>query len=513
MGADTVPLSGPALREALARAHRALERHRAEIDHLNVFPVPDGDTGTNLVLTLRSALEAADEARDGDLPRALSRGALLGARGNSGVILSQVVRALAEAAADDTPPAQRLGRALRRACELAYQAVAEPVEGTMLTAIRAAAEAADRGDTSGAGLARIREAVARAVAATREQLEANRRAGVVDAGARGFEVFLDAIADHLEGRPEPTEPPPTTVAPRPATAPGPAGYEVQFLVEAPADRVEGLRRQLEPLGDSVAVVADEGIVHVHIHVPIEHIGSAIEVGTAHGRVHGIRVSDLDRARLAAVTVLPGEGLAAVARRCGAEVVAGAAGALPTVAELVSAARRTGARDVLLLPGHPNVLPTARQAAELLAAEGHRLHVIASATHPLRVLAALAVCDPEDVAGSVQAATDAAAACRAGEVVAAVRDADTPLGPVRQGQWLAVCDGTPRSVHDSPLDALLALADHCALSTAEVVTLSVGADVEPAEREAALRELRTRTNGELEVIDGRHRPARYLLAAE
>ncbi|MER7004060.1 DAK2 domain-containing protein, partial [Dactylosporangium sp. NPDC000555] len=284
----------------------ALRRHRAEIDALNVYPVPDGDTGTNLALTMAAAAEAADGATAGEVLRAAARGALLGARGNSGIILAQLFKGLADAldgvAAAD---AGQLARALDEAARGAYRAVAAPVEGTVLSvgaaAARAALAAADGIGARPGGVAAVARAAADgarvALARTPEQLPALAQAGVVDAGGRGLVVLLDALVRTLTG-----EAPPPGDAPGPATLPGPrpggtmareAGsdeyaYEVQYLLEASAAAVEALRGVLAGLGDSLVVIGDEPTWHVHVHV--NDIGAAIEAGVEAGRPSRISVT-------------------------------------------------------------------------------------------------------------------------------------------------------------------------------------------------------------------------------
>ena len=280
----------------------ALGEARSQIDDLNVYPVPDGDTGTNMYLTWEAACQALPEGDVSfpDTVAAFSRGALLGARGNSGVITSQLVRAcgarLAESAA---PGGKDLAEAMVAAADAAYGAVAKPVEGTILTVAREAALAAERAADNGGGLAKVCLAAAAggraALGRTTEQLEVLRRAGVVDAGGAGLVVVLEAMESALSGRRRPrrqSQVPPrvaVTVA-EPGTdldADGPA-YEVMYLLDAPDDPVRGLRDALDRLGDSVVVVGGDGLWNVHVHT--DDVGAAIEAGIAIGRPHRIRVT-------------------------------------------------------------------------------------------------------------------------------------------------------------------------------------------------------------------------------
>lgn len=518
----------------LRRAHRALAAHRHELDELNVFPVPDGDTGTNMAGTMAAVTEALDDAGcDADLAATVVRAALRGARGNSGVILSQVLRGFVEHVEGGTAG---LAAALEAARERGYAAVSKPVEGTILTAISAAADAAaaasERGDALIDACDAVLQATSDAVQGTTAQLEALREAGVVDAGARGFEVVVAALRRHVAGEDEPA-------AGHHVARGGPDArretgslefqYEVQYLLEAGDDAVVPLRQALDELGDSVVVVSAGELLSIHVHT--NAIGPAIEAGVALGRPSRIEVTrfeDQVAARHAAadagttgegdevgcVAVLPGPGLRRLAEDHGAVVVDGRAGDLPTVATLADAVARQRARIVVLLPGHPNAVPTARQVAKLVREEHDRaVEVIAEAVGPVQVLSALAVWDPSDP-DTVQAATAAARACHTGEVVPATRDATTPIGEVRSGQWLSVVAGEVVEVHDDPLEALTGLAARLRGGIdgpGELATLLIGAGGD--RDEAARRVADALDEIELEVVDAGQRPARYVLGIE
>jgi uncharacterized protein len=535
------------LHDLFGRLRAAFEEHRDEIDALNVFPVPDGDTGTNLFLTVRAALGSGDSADDERLPDALARGATLGARGNSGVIFSQVVRALSDVLTDRGHlDHEGLVEALVRGRDRAYEAVARPVEGTMLTAIRVAAETAhevvheDGVNGLGHVSAVVRVAVSGAVQRTTDQLDVLRDAGVVDAGARGFEVFCDVLDRFVRGDDAPTPVPAGPVVRREGpVAEREAGslefrYEVQYLLDAPADEQAALRAQLDRIGDSVVVVDAGDVLSVHVHT--NDIGAAIEAGLEHGRPSRIEVTSFadqisqhgeteepdqpdqpaEPPPSGCVAVLPGESLRSLAREHGAVALAGAAGSLPSVADLLNAIGEVEGQTVLVLPGHRNAVPTAHQAAEVSAAEGgRRIVVVDDATSPPRIIAALAVWDREQEPDEVAALMgEAAADVTSGEVVAAVRDADTPAGPVREGQWLAVRDGTVVGVHDDVLDTLEQLARACGCAEAEIVTLIVGDGVDSQERERAVEVVDTLAEiGDVEVVEGGQRPARYHLGIE
>lgn len=538
----------PALLRSMAAA---LSVAREEVDNLNVFPVPDGDTGTNLHATVQSAVEAvevieAPHTSDADLAMAAARGALRGAAGNSGVIFSQVVRAVAEHLSDGAITPARLGAVLDRARSLSYDAIAQPVDGTILTAMDAAADAAaDHDDTDLVGAIRqVVDAVNEAVARTRDMLEANRRAGVVDAGARGFEVALDGVLAFLEGREfEAVAPPPVRrTASEVVTRESGSltyAYEVQYLLEAPDEVAEPLRAALGGLGDSVVVVACGGLLNVHVHT--NDVDGAIDAGAARGEPSRVLVtsfedqigsrhaipggpddpSDADAATEAPATrpavgylaVVPGTGLVQLVRGMGAVAVDGTAGALPTVATVLNAVGTVNAHEVVLLPGHPNVVPTMHQASNVSVAEGGRpLFVVDEATSVPTVLAVLAVASTDDLDLDTLAAT--ARHVAGGEVVAAVRDAETPLGPVREGQWLGVADGDVVAVTDDVVAAVVAVVGSAACDDTEIVTLIVGGGVDEGERlRVSQGVIECMPGVDVEVVDGGQRPARWIVGAE
>ncbi|MFJ8685333.1 DAK2 domain-containing protein [Micromonospora wenchangensis] len=492
----------------------ALRRHQGEIDELNVYPVPDGDTGTNLVLTLTSAQQAL--AMDlGTLPedgptahgralRLMARGALLGARGNSGVILSQILRGLADTLGDVPVVAGRaLAAALRDATTAAYAAVARPVEGTVLSVVAAAATAAERADSD--DLCAVARAAAgeaaRALARTPGQLPALARAGVVDAGGRGLCLLLDALVEVVTGEAPPGPAPvarpvrpPLTVA-RETGSPEYA-YEVQFLLDAPPEAVTRMRAELDSLGDSLVVVGDggspAGSTTWNVHVHVNDVGAAVEAGVAAGRPYRISVTRFAdqappapgpaAAGRAAVVVATGDGIAELLGGEGATVVPGN----PSTGELLDAIRATAAARVVVLPNDPNTQAVAGAAAR----EAHRLGVKVSVVptrSPVQALAALAVRDPQRrFADDVIAMAEAAGACRYAEVCHASREALTVAGPCRPGDVLALVEGEVHLIGSDLVDTCAAVVDRMLGGGGELVTLLTGADA-PAGLAEAVRE--------------------------
>jgi DAK2 domain fusion protein YloV len=480
----------------------ALEAAREEIDDLNVYPVPDGDTGTNLHLTVAAARDALDDLGETDTAEgsppsaalaAMAQAALLGARGNSGVILSQMVRGLSDAVADETGPVgpDVVARALARAADAAYDAVARPVEGTMLTVAREAARAAQTGDDAdglaglvGRAAAGAREALAR----TPDQLEVLRRAGVVDAGGRGVCVLMDALVSVVTGElPGPTQ---VRVEARRAGGdkgsgateePGPA-YEVMYLLDAPAAAVQTLRESLEPLGDSLVVVGAEPTWNVHVHV--DDVGAAVEAGVAAGRPHRIRVTHFADAARAAVGRLPhdgrgvvsvvaGDGLGALFDAAGATVVRGGPGRRASTGELLDGVRAAGARDVVVLPNDADSLAVAEAAAGRARDEGLRVAVIPTRAS-VQAIAALAVHDPQRrFEDDVVAMTAAAGHCRHGGVTVAAREAVTMAGVCQPGDVLGIVDGDFAVIGSDRADVARAVVDRMLAGGGELVTIVTG----------------------------------------
>ncbi|UWP84103.1 DAK2 domain-containing protein [Dactylosporangium fulvum] len=543
-----------AVRRWCATGLVALRRHEDEINALNVYPVPDGDTGTNLVLTLAAAVDsltaAAEDRALGAVLRTAARAALLGARGNSGIILAQLFKGLAESLADtETAGGPELARALDHAAKTAYLAVAAPVEGTVLSVGAAAARAANAavlrvaagepvGAASGTGgdgsagsagsvgaagdtVAAVARAAAdgarAALARTPEQLPALARAGVVDAGGRGLVVLLDALVETLTGEAAPefaTRVP--TITSRPAAAgraPGagrptgehrPAemereagsdefGYEVQYLLDAPAEAVDRLRDVLGRSGDSLVVIGDERTWHVHVHV--NDVGAAIEAGIEAGRPSRItvtRFADQIAARQglalipqqrerAVVVVCTGAGLGELLTAEGATVLGGT----PSTGEILEAIKATGAGRVVVLPNDPNVLATATAAAAEARAVGIRAGVVPTRS-PVQALAAMAVRDHhrrfED---DVIAMAEAAARCRSAEVTIASREALTVAGRCQPGDVLAIVDGEVNLIGQDVCQTAVQLLDRMLTAGGELVTLIAGQGA-PAELGETLR---------------------------
>jgi DAK2 domain fusion protein YloV len=504
----------------------ALSEAREEIDALNVYPVPDGDTGTNMYLTIAAARDAIREVPGA--PRraalaALSRGALLGARGNSGVILSEMLGAIARrisSATTDDRNAEVMAEALRQATEASYAAVGEPVEGTMLTVARAASDAAV--DAVKDPTARTRDVLRAAAAAAREalghtpeQLEVLARAGVVDAGGRGICVILDAAETVLTGRrPVPvTHPLGQHAIPVPQLVPSGAGdlssegpaYEVMYLLDTQDGEIPPLRARLGELGDSVVVVGGDGLWNVHAHV--DDVGAAIEAGLAIGRPHRIRVTHFAEQVAAAagdasgssrtpvgtgrtvIAVAAGPGLAALYADAGALVVEGGPGRRPSTGQLLDAITGCGAQEIVILPNDPDSVRAARVAASTAETDGtgHPLRISVIPTEAqVQGLAAIAVHEPgRTFDQDVTEMTATARHVKHGAVTVAVKEAMTSGGPCSPGDVLGVIAGDFAIVGHDLGEVAVAVLDRLLAAGGELVTLVRGEDAgDLADRAAA-----------------------------
>ena len=546
---------------AALRASTAwLEGHRASVDALNVFPVPDGDTGTNMALTLGAALRQAETSATptvGTVTEGAARGALMGARGNSGVILSQLLHGFARAVRDQHHlGAAELAAGLSAAAEAARRSVTTPVEGTILTVATAAATvataAAERGDDLVAVLDAALEETRAAVARTPEQLPILKQAGVVDAGAQGYLLVIEGAARYLHGLPVSADQPAVTdavlhmahVAHR-----DDYGYCTEFAVVGPDLDLATIRDAIARLGESTLVVGDEGIVHIHVHTADP--GRVLSYVAPLGRLHQVKIESMqeqhDRfvaqagaaaprtadgappgavevarpplvrqtaipGRTGVVAVAPGEGLAAVFRSLGADIVVpGGQTMNPSTEELLTAIDALPQHDVLLLPNNDNVLAAAAQARAL---SRKAVTIVPTRTVPQGTAALVAYSADGDAASNAAAMEKAAAGVRTGEITVAVRDAQMEGLAVRAGEVLGVLDGRPVCAGTDRDAVALDLLERMGARDADVLTLYYGRDVTEQEAHALARRVRERYGGpDVEVISGGQPHYPYIMSIE
>jgi DAK2 domain fusion protein YloV len=551
---------GPGLLAAFRASVADLEAHVDEINTLNVYPVPDGDTGSNMLATVRAALHEAERVTDPTLERvagAISFGALMGARGNSGVITSQIFRGMAEGLAGKKHfNGLDLAHALASANRTAYRAVVKPVEGTILTVIREASEAAVGAAESANDVEAVLTATVAAADAAVEKtpslLPVLREAGVVDAGGAGLaRLFAGALAYLVGASPARVE---RAAGPRPSALVAHAdegyGYETMFLLQPPPGSsldVDAVRVSLEALGESVLVAGDSRALKVHVHS--ERPDEILAYGLAHGTLSLISVENLDgQARdvreqraadftandgaaadaapaapadsdaapsphvpVAVIAVASGDGLAAVFRSFGASIVTGGQGANPSTGELLTAVDAVAADHVLLLPNNPNVLLAARQVATL----SRRPVTVVPTRNAAEGLAALLALDP-----SAPPDANAEAMARAGrdiqslQVTRAVRDATLGKRKVKQGQVIVLDPDDGIIAADSDETAAVLAAVDALHPGFELLTVYYGDGADLATAEALGRRLgEHRPDLEVEIVRGGQPHYRYLLAAE
>ncbi len=503
-------LDANALRTALDVAETWLAANRDAVNAINVYPVPDGDTGTNMLLTWRAALRAAAEVdgNAGAILGAAQHGALLGARGNSGVILSQMLRGFAESVGSTekiAPP--DLAAALQRAADTAYEAVSNPVEGTMLTVMRDGANAAveANADTNDAVLAAFVEEAFASVDRTPELLPRLKDAGVVDAGGMGIAVLFQGILHGVNGEPLPEAPTADagTLVDLSGVDHEGHGYCTEFVIlGANIDRPAIEQSLGEAGGESILVVGDPSAVHVHVHM--DDPGPAISIGSASGALDSVKVENMqaqhdewtagheeidpaDLPSIGLVAVARGPGLAAAYRDLGAtQILDGGPTGKASAGELLDAARNAGRDRVFILPNDKDVL----MAAERAAGEAPELITVIPTRSAAAGLAAAVPYLPEGDANALAAQmTEAVEGIRAVEVSVSVRDATVDGVAVEEGDAIVLVDGVMTATAETVDEALIAGLAEAVDDDAELVTLYLGAEAsdEDGERVTGLIE--------------------------
>ena len=474
------------VREVSRAALQNLEAHRRRIDDLNVYPVPDGDTGTNLVLTLRSVVETLDaSSADGSeaVAKELTRAALMGARGNSGVIFSQIVRGFVDElgrSSDVNTP--RLRRAFRSASDAAYRAVKRPVEGTMLTVIREMAEEAERKEnrklSPSALLAVVLARGEDALSRTPEMLDVLRNAGVVDAGGAGLVEITRGLALAMAGEPLPDAPVEGEALGLDAIHQEVSKYRycTVFVVEGEDLDLAALENELERMGDSLLVVGDASALKVHVHT--DEPGLALSAATAIGVVEGVEIANMHvqasqrEGRLlegsaaslpalatletALVAVCPGQGNRRLFESFGAtRVIEGGQTMNPSAAELVEAIDAVPADEVLVLPNNSNVVLTAEQAAAL---SSKNVRVVPSRSVQAGFAAIVRYIPTNAPQENEEDMLEALAAIATGEVTVASRDTELDGVTIVKGAFLGLVDDAAVASGDDLAEVALEVVD-------------------------------------------------------
>ena len=507
---DLAPsLSGPQVRDLFEAGMTWLERHVDKVNAVNVFPVPDGDTGTNMFLTMRSTLQAAEECESpaaSEVLAAMAHGALMGARGNSGVILSQIIRGIAQAHEGRTAmDGCSLKDGLAAGSEAAYKAVTKPAEGTILTVVRETSEAVTASQNGGEqGLATLLDVACATANASVERtptlLPVLAEAGVVDAGGLGLSVLLEGMLKHLRGEPldvvlgDETDSVGrdwlTMTEQRHATEASLYGYCTEVLVAGAGLDADAVRGRMLELGDSVLVVGDQSLVRIHVHT--DDPGAVLTQGTMVGTLTQVKVDNIrgqaerfvemheernappDAAPISTVAIVAGEGMASVFDSVGCtRLVSGGPTMNPSAQEILDAVDACPAPEVIVMPNDKNIIMAARQAAE---SSGKRVHVLESRSMPQGLAALLATNAGDSLEETLDAMQEALGSVRTIEVTRAVRTTSVGGVQVKKGQVIAVVDDVLTLAVESADEAVLHALEGVVTDATSLITLYRGEEV-------------------------------------
>ena len=480
----------------------ALQDHKESLNSLNVYPVPDGDTGSNMAATLNSVVSEINSLEENaeleNIIEAISHGSLMGARGNSGVIISQILRGFVseiKSASRETIDANLFSEALSAAAAAAYEAVGNPVEGTILTVVRETAEAAEKAVSEKSSLLPVaeiaREAAKRSLDSTPELLPVLARAGVVDAGGSGFLLMMDSLLHVIDDRPMP-EPEAVTVSVdalildvHDETSNNGTRYEVMYFLEAPDDSIPDFKKAWSEIGDSIVVVGGENIWNCHVHT--NNIGAAVEAGISVGRPYDIRVTDLfeevaenhhdheiaDPVGCSVIAVANGDGIGEIFRSLGAtRIVHGGQSMNPSTADLLEAAEATASEHVIILPNNSNIVAVAEQVDSQTS---KTVRVVE--THTVTEgFASLLGYDPEATSEKNQTGmSQASQTVESGEITTAVRESTSEIGEIKKGDFLGLQKGKVTVIAATIVEATNNLLKEMISNEHEIVTLVAGED--------------------------------------
>ncbi len=526
-------INGQELKEMMATATNWLEKSASDIDALNVFPVPDGDTGTNMLLTMRSSVEEAYLVVDSDaseVAQAIARGALMGARGNSGVILSQIWRGLAQGLkAKETINGKDLADALQQASSMAYKGMSNPVEGTILTVIREASETSQvKASSDDNDLLSVMEATVHAasesVANTPTLLPVLREAGVVDAGGQGLYTILEGSLRYLRGETEQMQfrkpqiitsnIPLTGRLPQVVAANEvPFGYCIEFLLKGQGLNPDAITTRLKKKGQSLIVVGDDNTLRVHIHT--EKPGDIIKYGTSLGTMHQVSIRNMDEQHqdflemqrerslavdIATVAVVSGDGLSDVFTSLGATyIVPGGQTMNPSTKDLLQAVKTVASDKVIILPNNKNVVLTAQQVQSLTE---KRVEVIPTTTTPQGVAALLTFDYEADYETNAEIMREATSTVKTIEITQAARSTQLDGLSIKKKQTIGLLDGELLAAGKNTIDVVNKMLAKIDLVKSEIVTIYYGSDADSDEAEQISASIRERyPQLQVEVLRG------------
>jgi len=538
-------VNGKEFREMLSTATSWLEKSSADIDALNVFPVPDGDTGTNMLLTMRSSVDesfATTATGLGEIAKAFAKGALMGARGNSGVILSQIWRGVAESLVDKkTMVAADFVDALKNAAVVAYKGITNPVEGTILTVVRdagtAGAKALENGTTE---MIAVMEAIVtgagESVANTPELLPALKEAGVVDSGGQGLYTILEGSLRYLRGEAEQMQfrkpqmitsniPTPVRIQQLSPADEVPYGYCTEFMLKGTGLDTEKIRTRLKREGVSLIVVGDTETVRIHVHALDP--GKVVRYATSLGTIHQVSIRNMDEqyrdfmelqkskslsVDTATVAVVAGDGLAEVFTSLGATaIVPGGQTMNPSTKDILQAVMAVSSDKVIILPNNKNIILTAEQVKSLT---DKTIEVIPTRTIPQGVAALLAFDYEADYQTNAGLMKDAQSQVRTIEITRAVRAAQLDGLSIKKKQSIGLLDGELLAAGKDSEDILRKMLDKIDVNQSEIVTIYYGADTTQEEASVISESIRVQyPQLQVEVVKGGQPYYDYIVSIE
>jgi len=541
-------LDGSRLWALLSAASLWLEHHVDRVNALNVFPVPDGDTGTNMSLTMRAALDEVKgraHASVSELARVIAHGALMGARGNSGVILSQILRGIARALDDKhTVGPTEWAMALQEGAATAYKGVVKPVEGTMLTVARESADAAKRAADQGVDLERVLvsavEEARASLARTPSLLPILAESGVVDAGGQGYTILLEGMVRNVRGEPIDLASPSGGRVQHVAVAEGSYNYDTQFVIQGHHLDVDAIRADISTMGDSVLVVGDSQAVKVHVHSDFP--GHVLDYGISRGQVTAVIIENMQvqyeefraasaqvaaaptvtktastaipvsTAGVALVAVVSGEGLKRVFQSLGTHAtVPGGQTMNPSTMDILRAVDSVPCDKVIILPNNSNIILTAQQAKELTKKE---IAVVPTKTIPQGIAALLAFNYQADLQANVELMTETSQQVHTGEITRAVRSVQVNGLSIAEGQIIGLLDDNLVTAGESVLGVATKLLERMEPQNCEIVTIYYGQDISAEEAGRLAAYIRsTYEHLEVEVLDGGQPHYYYIISAE
>jgi len=539
--------NGQTLKEMFTAGTAWLEKNVSGINAINVFPVPDGDTGTNMLLTMHSAIGEAKQNTDNtasSIAKSIAHGALMGARGNSGVILSQFWRGIAKGLGGKSSfNGKDFALALVEASQAAYEGIVHPVEGTMLTVLRDAARAAKETTKTNSGslLSAMESATAEAkdsVARTPDLLPVLREAGVVDAGGQGLYILLDGALHFLNKKTDELQyQEPELIATSPPLTPKltptteietPYGYCIEFLLEGQKLNTGNVGKKLRRKGQSVIVAGNSSMLKIHIHSL--NPGEVLDYATHLGTLHQIKIDNMDdqyaefikaqkertpKIGTAIVVVTSGDGLFEVFNSLGATIIVlGGQTMNPSVRELLQAVESAPSDNIILLPNNKNIILTASQVKSLSPKE---VKVIPTKTVPQGIAALLAFNYEMSLEQNSQTMEQAISTVQTIEITRAVRGTQINGQKIKEGQFIAILNDENLIVSSNNTndisDIIFESLTKADIEKTEMITIYYGAEAQSAEAEDIARRIRNKYQTEVEVVRGNQPHYNYIISLE